>query len=114
MTKEGVLAVTRHRKALLQVLMSAVAPERAPECNMHDWAAGAGGKVFTNIIEQLFTEDHGLGDMLEVLCERTFHDTCTPCRAEHHKTGTTHTKYPSHLRVRRCCAQASHWHSMQP
>lgn len=68
-TKEGVLAILRHRKALLQVQTSDIAPEVAPECVMHDWVAGAGADVFTNIVKQLFRDDAGLSDMLEVLCE---------------------------------------------
>lgn len=73
LTKEGVLVILHHRKALLQLLASPRAPEVATECKKRDYIASAGGPVFTNIVSQLFVDDYGMSDMLEVLCESAPH-----------------------------------------
>lgn len=73
-TKEGVRAVLRHRKALLQSLACDLAPAVDPHLRMHDWVAGAGGPVFQTMVQQLYLDDQGLSDTLDVLCQ----SACNP------------------------------------
>lgn len=96
LTKEGVLAILRHRKALLQRLASPRAPEVSAECKQLDWLAGAGGPVFASIVDQLFLDDYGLGDMLDVLCESAFHESHSTSHKQPAARNIRH-KYNPHM-----------------
>lgn len=69
-TKEGVLVILRHRKALLQKLAAPYAPTVNVELNMKDFVAAVGGPLLDTIVEQLFLDDRGMADALDVLCGR--------------------------------------------
>ena len=62
----------RHRKALLQHLARDLAPTVDPYLRMHDWVAGVGGPVLATMVDQLYLDDQGLGDTLDVLSQSAF------------------------------------------
>lgn len=77
-TRTGVWVILRHRKALLQKLAAPLVPVITAELRMRDAVAGAGGALLDNIVEQLFRDDQGLCDTLDVLCKRAA-STSTSC-----------------------------------
>ena len=78
-TQEGVHAVLRHRKALLQHLARDLAPTVHLYLQMRDWVAGVGGPVLATMEDQLYLHDQGLGDTLHVLSKSVFASCFIAC-----------------------------------
>eukprot|EP00892_Ulva_mutabilis_P012000 jgi/Ulvmu1/9172/UM005_0271.1 len=99
----GIRTVLYFRKALLRHAAGPLAPFVHPDLRLRDYVKGCGGEIFTNMLQRLDRDDHGLADWLEVLTLVRSPEVCRLMSYEdaeaHRRESEGQTRGPS-----ACCA----------